>query len=206
MYGSSYPKFWVNSSRNAHIIGPSKNFCKGTPSIVQDAPPLRSGEKEERITENDRKDLLHWQQDIPLVGSRNLEDRKETLFKFSMLRECDGAEKMFQSNYLGLKLEALVLFGSLAQCSGLMKRNYLVWHTKSLRDSSVKSNSTGTVNIPSNHRESGKCGLKIVLNNQSDPRRWQRTGIDIDAGQSHTVYEMLRIRTVIFDGQIEQRD
>ncbi|KAJ7807238.1 hypothetical protein B0H14DRAFT_2609885 [Mycena olivaceomarginata] len=98
----------------------------------QDAPPLRSGTKEEKVTENDRKDLLHWQQDIPLIGSRNLEDRKETLFKFSMLRECDGAEKT-----------------------------------------------------------------------HGNPRRWQRTGIDIDAGES---YEMLRIRTVIFDGQIERRD
>jgi hypothetical protein len=43
----------------------------------QDAPPLRSGAKEEKITENDRKDLLHWQQDISLIGSRNLKIEKK---------------------------------------------------------------------------------------------------------------------------------
>jgi hypothetical protein len=36
---------------------------------------------------------------------------------------------------------------------------------KEFKDSSVKSKSTGTVNIPSDRGESGECGLKIVLNN-----------------------------------------
>jgi hypothetical protein len=108
---------------------------------------------------NDRKDLLYWQQDIPLVGPRNLEDRiNSACYANVMVQTCE-------SNYLGLKLEASVLFGSLVQWSGSIKWNYLIWHTKSLRDSSVKSKSTGTVNIPINHGESGECGLKIVLNN-----------------------------------------
>jgi hypothetical protein len=47
----------------------------------QDAPPLRSGTKEEKVTENDRKDLLHWQQDIPLVDQMELFDLTYKQFK-----------------------------------------------------------------------------------------------------------------------------
>ncbi|KAJ7825476.1 hypothetical protein B0H14DRAFT_3145296 [Mycena olivaceomarginata] len=88
--GKPYPRHRLFSGEKLSL---NEKCEMEAPSVLTRRAAASLRRKRGKMTENDRKDLLDWQQDIPLVGSRNLEDRKETLSIFSMLRECDGAEK-----------------------------------------------------------------------------------------------------------------